>query len=179
MTYSKLVCLVRPEKANPNRTCITFGGKRIFYPGNVGTKTTSLDLFKLVLNRVLSRKDANYVTFNISNFCLQTPLDRPEYVRINLSYIYQDFIDEYDLVDFVQDGWVYFGINRGVYILPQPGILVNKLLKERLDKHGYYQCTTNPGLWRHKWIPIFFSLIADDFGVEYSCNRRSHHLRAG
>jgi hypothetical protein len=24
-----------------------------------------------------------------------------------------------------------------------------------------------PGLWRHKWRPIEFSLIVDDFGVEY------------
>ena len=102
----------------------------------MGTKTASLDLVKLVINIVLSRKGAKYVTFDISNFYLQTPLDRPEYVHIKLSDIPQKFIDEYDLLEYVRDGWVYFEINRGVYGLPQSGILANKILEERLSKHG-------------------------------------------
>ena len=110
-----MVCLVRPKKADPNRTRITIGGNRICYPGDVGTKTDSLNLLKLVINIVLSSKDAKYVTFDIYNFYLQTRLDRPEYVCIKLSDIPQDFIDEYDLLDSVQDGWVYFEINHGVY----------------------------------------------------------------
>ena len=94
-----------------------------------------MDLFKLVLNIVLSRKDAKYVTFDISNFYLQTPLDHHEYIFIKLSDIPQDFVDEYNLLDFVRDGWVYFEINHGLYSLPQSGILVNKLLEECLFKN--------------------------------------------
>ena len=67
----------------------------------MGTKTASLDLVRLVINIVLYSKDAKYVTFNIYSFYLQNPLDRPEYVLINLSDIPQDFIDEYDLLDSV------------------------------------------------------------------------------
>ena len=140
------------------------------------TKTASLDLVKIFINSVLSRKDTNYVTFDISNLYLQTPLYRPEYVRIKLSDIPQDFIDEYDLLGSVRDGWVYLEINRGVYDLPQSGILANKLLKELLAKHKYYQCTTTPGIWRHKWRPILFRLIVDDFGVEYVCDCHARHL---
>ena len=124
-----MVCLVRPEKSDPNRTRINIGGNPIFYPGDVGTKTASLDLVKIVINIVLSRKDAKYFTFDIYNFYIQTPLDSPEYVCINLSDIPQYFIDEYDLLDSVRDGWVYFKINRGVYGLPQLVILANNLLK--------------------------------------------------
>ena len=113
-----MVYLVQPEKADPNRTCITIGGNCICYPSDVGTKNASLDLVQLFLNSVLSRKDAKFVTFDISNFDLQTPLDRPEYVRIKFSDIPQDFVDEYNLLAFVRDGWVYFQINRGVYGLP-------------------------------------------------------------
>ena len=29
-------------------------------------------------------------------------------------------------------------------------MLSNKLLEQRLNKAGYYQCPTTPGLWRHK-----------------------------
>ena len=143
----------------------------------MGTKTASLDLVKLVINSFISRKDVKYVTFDISNFYLQTPLDRPEYVCVNLSDIPQDFIDEYDLLESFQGGWVYLEINRGVYILPQSGILANKLFEERLANHVYYQCTITPGLWRHKWRPILFSLIVNNFGFEYVEYRHAHHLR--
>ena len=124
-----MVCLVRPEKTEPNRTCITIGGNRICYPGDVVTKTASLHLVKLVLNSVLYRKDTKYVIFDMSNLYLQNPLERPKYVPIKLFDIPQDFIDEYGLLDFVQDGWVYFEINLGVYVLLQSGILSNNLLK--------------------------------------------------
>ena len=99
----------------PTALVLPLAGNRICYSGDVGTKTASLDLIKLVVNSVLSRKDAKYVTFDISNFYLQTPLDCPEYVCINLSDISRYFIDKYDLLDSVRDGWVYFKINRGVH----------------------------------------------------------------
>ena len=97
-----------------NHTRITIGCKFICYPGDVGTKTASMDLVKLAINNVLSRKDAKFVTFDISTFYLQIPLDRPEYVRIKFSEIPQDFVDEYNILDSVRDGWVYFEINCGV-----------------------------------------------------------------
>ena len=132
----------------------------------VGTKTASMDLIKLLINSVLSRKGAKFVTFNIKNFYLQTPLTRPEYVRIKLSDIPSEFINEYSLMDYVHaNGWVYFGIRNGVYGLPQSGSLANILLEKRLNKHGYYQCPTTPGLWFHEWRPVVFCLLIDDFGV--------------
>ena len=45
-------------------------------------------------------------------------------------------------------------------------MLSNKLLEERLNKAGYYQCPTTPGLLRPKWLPILFCLIVDNFGIE-------------
>ena len=177
VTYVKIVCTVKPDKADPNRTRITIGGDRIAYPGDVGTKTASLDLVKLVINSVLSRKDAKFVCFDISNFYLGTPLDRPEYARVNTRDIPVEFYDEYNLQHFEHDGWVYFEITKGVYGLPQAGILANRLLEERLTLKGYYQCPQTPGLWRHKWRPIMFSLVVDDFGVEYVGKRHADHLR--
>jgi len=48
-----VVCDVRPDKDDPERTRITIGGNRICYPEDVGTNTASLELFKLLLNSVL------------------------------------------------------------------------------------------------------------------------------
>jgi hypothetical protein len=44
-----------------------------------------------------------------------------------------------------------------------------------VDK-GYYDSASTPGLWRHKWRPIQFCLIVDDFGVEYGWIEHFNHL---
>ena len=72
-----MVCKVRPEKSDPNRTRITISGNCITFPGDVGTPTASYELAKLIFNSVLSRPATNFTTFDICNFYLQTPLDRP------------------------------------------------------------------------------------------------------
>jgi hypothetical protein len=61
----------------------------------------------------------------------------------------------------------YLEMWRAVWGLPQVGILANKLLRRRLLPHGYSECTNTPGLWKHKWRPISFTLVVDDFGVKY------------
>ena len=55
--------------------------------------------------------------------------------------------------------------------------MANDLLRTRLNNNGYYETTTTPGLWRHKWRPIMFVLIVDDFGIEYVGDHHLHHLR--
>ena len=67
-------------------------------------------------------------------FYLSTPLGRPEYVKIQLSKIPEEFIKEYNLTTLVHKGWVYFEIRRGCYGLPQSGMMENKQLRVRLEK---------------------------------------------
>ncbi len=136
VTYTRVVCEVCPQKDDPNRTRITIGGNRICYPGDCCTKTCSLELTKLLLNSIISTPNAHFACFNIKNFYLGTPLDRPEYVRIKISAIPQEFVDEYDLTQFVTHDWVYFEINKGVYGLKQADKLANDLLTTRLADHG-------------------------------------------
>ena len=127
--YTSVVCEVRPGKKDPNRTRITICGTNVCYPGDVGTNTASLELFKLMINSVLSSKGAKYVCFYIENFYLITPLGRPEYVKIQLSKIPEEFIKEYNLTTMEHQGWVYFEIRRGCYGLPQSGMLANRQLR--------------------------------------------------
>ena len=176
ITYTKVVCEVRPQKSDPYRTRITIGGNRIAYPGDAGTRTGSLETFKLLINSTLSTPGAAFACFDIANFYLGTPLDRPEFVKIQLSVIPDEFVDEYNLTTLAYDGWVYFKITKGVYGLKQSGKLANDLLATRLHDHGYYQCAITPGLWRHRWRPIMFVLIVDDFGIQYVDKRHAEHL---
>ena len=100
----------------------------------MGTPTASLEIFKHLINSVLSRNGARYVCFDINNFYLVTPLDRPKYAYIHLKEIPEKFIAEYNLTAYTRDGWVYFRICKGVYGLPQAVKLANDLLCKRLDK---------------------------------------------
>ena len=76
----------------------------------------------------------------------------------------------------MQKGWVYFEIRLRCYGLPQSGMLANKQLRLRLEKEVYYEARTTPGLWRHKWRPIQFCLVVDDFVVEYVGKQHAEHL---
>ena len=60
--------------------------KIICYPGDIGMPTGSLDLVKLMIKSVLSRRNAR---FDLKKFYLQTPMDRPKYVHRKLSDIPQ------------------------------------------------------------------------------------------
>ena len=162
-----VVCELKPHKEDPNRTRITVAGSKICYPGDVGTPTGSLDPVKLIINSVLSRRNARFVCFDLKKFYLQTLMERSEYLRINLSDIPHKFIKEYDLTQSVQNRWIYFEIFRGCYGLQQSGRLANDLLRTRLEKEVYYEAATKPGLWSHKWRPIQFFLLVEEFGIEY------------
>ena len=82
------------------------------------------------------------------------PLGRPEYVKIQLYKIPQEFIAEYNLTSLVNKGWIYFETRCGCDGLPQYGMLAKKQLRLRLANEGYYEARTTPGLWKHKLIPI-------------------------
>ena len=73
---------------------------------------------------------------------------------------------------------IYIEANRGMYGLPQAGLLANKLLQKRLNKRGYHQSKLVPGLWKHEWRPIQFTLVVDDFGVKYVGKEHALHLKS-
>ena len=99
VTYGQFVCTVRPEKAERNRTRFFVRGDRINHPGEVATSTADILVAKTLLNSVISTLGAKFMTMDISNFYLMTPLKRPEYIRVKLTDIPQEIIDEYKLMD--------------------------------------------------------------------------------
>jgi hypothetical protein len=104
VAHTRVVCKVRPTKADPNQTHITIGGNTINYTSDCGTKTGSHETVKLVINSTLFMPGAKYMTADLSNFYLNIPLDRPEYARIQLSVIPQEVIDEYKLEQYAHNG---------------------------------------------------------------------------
>jgi hypothetical protein len=94
---------------------------------------------------------------------------------INLASLPQETIEKYNLIELAQDGKVYIEIQKGMYGLPQAGILANELLQRNLANDGYRPRHTH-GLWTHDTRPISFSLVVDDFGVKYVGREHAEHL---
>jgi hypothetical protein len=97
---------------------------------------------------------------------------------INLASLPQETIEKYDLNEHAQDGKVYIEIQKGMYGLPQAGILANKLLQRNLAKDRYRPTTHIHGLWTHATRPISFSSVVDYFGAKYVGHEHAEHLMA-
>ncbi len=177
ITYGRFVCDIRMAKEYPYRTRLTVGGDKINYPGEVGTPTCELLLAKIFFNSVISTPNARFATADISNFYLNTPMTRYEYVRLSMNDIPNEIIKEYKLTDIVTpDNNVYIEVRKGMYGLPQAGLLAQQLLEKRLNAHGYKQDPLIPGFWTHITRPIQFILTVDDFGIKYVGREHAEHL---
>ena len=85
---------------------------------------------KILFNSVVSAPGAGFMTMDISNFYLMTPLLHPEYICIKLSNLPDEIITQYKLKDkTTHKGMVFIAVTRGIYGFPQAGLLANKLLK--------------------------------------------------
>jgi hypothetical protein len=147
------------------------------YPGNCGTPTADLLTVKLLLKSVISTPNAKFLTLNLKDFYLMTPMKCYEYFRTKLELFPLDIIDKYDLTNKVDhSGKVHCKVRQGMYGLPQAGIIAQELLEERLLKAGYSQSKITPGYWKHEWRPISFTLVVDDFGVKYIRKEHTMHL---
>lgn len=80
-TYGRICVNYRPQKEDPYRTRLAVGGNRIDYSWDVSTPTADMTTSKLLINSVISTMGAEFMTADIKNFYLCTPLKRFEYMR--------------------------------------------------------------------------------------------------
>ena len=134
-----------------NRTRLMVNGSRIDAEVDCGTPTASLFTVKMLLDSVISTKGEKFMTLDIKDFYLNTPLGKPEYARMKISNSLQDVIDHYELKDNVgQKGSLYVNIMKGMHGLPHAGITAQKFIEEGLNKAEYHQSDKTPGFWKHE-----------------------------
>jgi hypothetical protein len=160
VTYGSFVVDIKDHKEEKERTRLTVGGDHIEYPGDKSTRTAGLTTAKILINSVISTQHAKFLVIDINFFYLNTPLGRFEYMVINLASLPQETTEKFDLNELAQDGKVYIEIQKGMYGLPQAGILANELLQRNLAKDGYRPTNHTHGLWTHYTRPISFSLMS-------------------
>jgi hypothetical protein len=135
-TYARFVATEWPHKTEKKRVRLTVGVNLIHYPDKVSTPSADLTTVNILLNSVISTPRARFATFDLKDFYLGTPMLQKEYMRIAITSIPQSIIDQYHLLDLVHNGFVLVAISRGMYGLPQAGILAYNQLVTHLAQYG-------------------------------------------
>ena len=147
------------------------------YPFAAFAATASMVLVKILLQSVVS-DGAKFMTIDIKDYYLNTPMERPEYIRLRVNQLPPEIQTQYKLASFVHNDSVLFEVNQTMYGLPQAGILSQQRLIAHLALSGYHQCQRTPCLFRHVDNGIAFTLVVDDFGVKYTTEASVQHLLA-
>ena len=79
VTYNRIVCVYQDSKKDKYHTRITMGGNLINYPGDCGTPTADLLTVKLLLNSIIFTSTAKFMSIDIKDFYLNTPMSRYKY----------------------------------------------------------------------------------------------------
>jgi hypothetical protein len=116
VTYNLITCLIRPEKIEViNWTRLVTGDDRVHYLGNAGTPTVDLLTVKLLINSTISTPNAKYMTMDIKDFYLNTPMAWYKYMQLRLADKPDDVIKHFHLTDLATpDGYVYCKIQKGM-----------------------------------------------------------------
>jgi hypothetical protein len=92
---------------DPRRVQFTIGGDQVDYPGIVTTKTADLTTAKILFYSVVSTPNARYMTGDLKDFYLGTPMEYYEYVRIPCTVIPDSIMLKYKLAPLIRNGYVY------------------------------------------------------------------------
>jgi hypothetical protein len=122
--------------------------------------------------------DANFMVADITDYYLNTPLERPEYLRMIRKQVSSAIIAEHRYKEFFVNDMLYFQVNKGMYGLPKAGLLAQNRLIAYTAEHEYTQSDVVPCLFRHATNGVSFVLVVDDFGIKFTNTEGCDHLLA-
>jgi hypothetical protein len=103
-------------------------------------------------------------------------MEKYEYMWIPIKVVPPEIIKQYNLTTITINERVLVEIRKGMYGLPQAGIIAHTRLVQHLQTHGYLPYPHTPGLFYHVTRPIQFTLVVDDFGIKYVGKEHALHL---
>ena len=122
------------------RVRATYGGDRSDYEGERSTQPATIATVKLHLNSTISTPDAQYVTMDIKDYYLGTPMSHKEWMWADLKQLPAESIKKYNLEELASKGKnrrVLIRIDKAIYGLPQAGRLAQQQLDKHLEQYGY------------------------------------------
>ena len=109
-----MVCDIRPLKSEIYHVRLTVRGDRLVYAGDPYLPAVSSIETKLLLNSIISdaAKGARFLSLDLKDFFLATPMDKRKYMKLKASIIPADIKQQYNLGNLEKDGFLYVKIKR-------------------------------------------------------------------
>ena len=85
---------------------ITAGRNLINYPFELTTQTANITTSTIMWNSTISTRGARYMCADAENLYLATPHDQPEFMRISVEFVPQEFIDANNLTAKIKNGYI-------------------------------------------------------------------------
>ena len=151
------------------------GGNRLDCPDNTSSPAASLLQKKLLINSTIldAHLGARFMTMDLKDFFLATPMARSKYMRIHSKYFPPETKALY-MID--SDGYVYVEINKGKNEFKQASVIAYQPLVKHLDGHGYYPVPFTTGIWSHQNLKTMLCICVDDFGINFFSQQDANHL---
>ena len=73
-----------------------------------------MPLVKLLIQSVVVSDNKRFMTLDIKDFYLNTPLDRSEYLRISAKFLPSGIILHNNSQSYLQKGSILFEVNKGI-----------------------------------------------------------------
>ena len=149
------------------------------YDDDPGSPAELLLETKILLNSVISNacKGARFMSLDLKDYFLGTPMETPEVMCVQLKYFPRDIINKYKWTNLIQkDQYVYIQIKKGKYGLKQAALLAYNIFIKNLKEDGYHPIPHMDSYCKHDRYPTTFCLCVDDFGVKYFCKTKLNHL---
>ena len=115
------------------------GGDRLIYDEDAGALAALLLETKIIIHSVISdtHRGARFMSCDLKDFFLATPMQKAEYMRIPWKYIPQDIQSQYNLEKKrTKERYVYVKIKKGMYGLKQAGFLKYDNFVSNFKNHG-------------------------------------------
>lgn len=103
-------------------------------------------------------------------------MNRYENMMIPVKHIPEDIMLQHNLAPLVVNNNILVEIRKGIYDLPQAGLIAKQKLNAHLYKHGYKSATSTPGLSTHHTKKTTFTPVVDVFGVKYHNKTDALHI---
>ena len=126
---------------------------------------TDLATVKPHLNRTIYIANAKNFTLDIKDYYYCTPMTEEDHAQMPLTSIPTEI--QCNLRCIYVNEQVYLEVRKGMPALKQSGIIAHNRLSKNLEQAVYECSQCVPSLWRHKSLPISFTLVVDDFGAQH------------
>ena len=171
VTYRRIVCDIKSDKAETHQTWLTVGKKHPHF-----FRKTRHVHFKRHNNKDFSVVSLAHQVWVVQLLILNFLSKQFAW----WSQIYEASAFHHstrNLTSLVYvNGWAYMKIIKGMYVLKQAGIITHCKLIKHLDPCRYHPVPFTPGLCKHDTKPTMFTLVVDNFVIKYLDISDAEHL---